>query len=92
MTRRCRNVAVVCVLAAVAALPASAAARTKVVYAGGPVKWANALQKHYGAGVNNFLINRVTINAGDTVDWNGASLSSGFHTVDIPARAALTCR
>lgn len=72
-------------IAATAALavPSLAAARTKTVYAGGPVKWANSLQR-YGGGVNNFLVNRITINVGDTVDWNGASLANGFHTVDIP--------
>ena len=62
-------------------LPSAAAAHTKTVYAGGPV----AYQKKLGvAGVDNFLIQRVTINVGDTVVWNGKSLSGGFHTVDIP--------
>lgn len=73
-----------CLLAAVFALPAAAAAKSRVVYAGGPVAWSNSLQKHYGASVDNFLINRVAINVGDTVVWNGASLAGGFHTVDIP--------
>lgn len=49
------------------------------------MKWAGQLAHRTGAGVNNFLIDRVTINAGDTVVWNGASLAHGFHTVDIPA-------
>jgi plastocyanin len=72
--------------AAVFCLAASAAsARTKVVYAGGPVAWQNSLGRSTGAGVDNYLIDRVTINAGDTVIWNGKSLSNGFHTVDIPA-------
>ena len=77
---------VVVVLLAISSLvsAASANARTKVVYAGGPAKWAASLGKQTGAGVNNFLINRITINVGDTVDWNGASLAGGFHTVDIP--------
>ena len=77
---------VLALLAVIAALavPSVAAARTKTVYAGGPVRWANSLQR-YGAGINNFLVNRVTINVGDTVAWNGASLASGFHTVDMPA-------
>jgi plastocyanin len=65
------------------AMPSLAVARSKVVYAGGPVKWSHSLGR-YGAGVNNFLIHRVTINVGDTVVWNGASLANGFHTVDIP--------
>ncbi len=86
MDRRIRGAVAACALAAVSAVPAAAAARTKTVFAGGPATWAASLQKHYGAGVDNFLINRVTINAGDTVDWSGASLAGGFHTVDIPAK------
>jgi plastocyanin len=66
-------------------LPAAANAQTKVVYAGGPGGFASKLQKKYGAGVNNFLINKVTIHAGDTVSWDGKSLAGGFHSIDIPA-------
>lgn len=84
MVRRRAKLAVLLSIAGVLALAASAGARTKVVYAGGPAKWQGSLIRHSGAGVDNFLINRITINVGDTVDWNGASLSSGFHTVDIP--------
>lgn len=79
--RRTALLAVGCVTLA---LPAVAAARTKVVYAGGPAKFGQMLEQRYGAGVNNFLINRVTIHVGDSVAWNGASLAHGFHTVDIP--------
>ena len=86
MDRKVRGAVAACALAAVCAVPAAAAAKTKTVYAGGPTKWAASLQKHYGAGVNNFLINKVTISAGDTVAWNGASLAGGFHSVDIPAK------
>jgi plastocyanin len=82
MRRGAGFVGLLCATIAVA-LPSTAAARTKVVYAGGPVSYQKALGR-YGAGVDNFLINRITINVGDTVDWNGASLASGFHTVDIP--------
>jgi plastocyanin len=71
------------VIAAVVALAPAASARTKVVYAGGPAKFNKALGKS-GAGLDNFLVNRITIHVGDTVEWNGASLSAGFHTVDIP--------
>jgi plastocyanin len=71
------------VIAAVVVFAPAASAHTKVVYAGGPAKFAKALGKR-GAGVDNFLINRITIHVGDTVEWNGASLSNGFHTVDIP--------
>lgn len=75
---------VVGMLVAVAVAFAPAAnAQTKVVYAGGPAKFNRALQKH-GAGLDNFLVNRITIHVGDTVEWNGVSLASGFHTVDIP--------
>jgi plastocyanin len=83
MTRRGVWAAIVVVGAI--ALPSAASAATKVVYAGGPVKWATALQRSTGAGVDNFLINRVTINVGDSVTWSGAALTNGFHTVDIPA-------
>jgi plastocyanin len=79
--------AIACAAIAVAILPAAAAAKTKTVYAGGPGKFAASLQKNYGAGVNNFLINRVTINVGDTVVWNGKSLAGGFHTVDFPGKS-----
>ena len=80
-----RRAMAVAIIGVFGVLPATAAAHSKTVYAGGPVKWANALSHKTGGGVDNFLINRVTINAGGTVVWNGASLSNGFHTVDIPA-------
>ncbi len=73
-----------CVAGAVVAIPSTAAAATKVVFAGGPAKYQAALGKAYGAGVNNYLINRVTVNVGDTVVWDGKSLASGFHDVDFP--------
>jgi plastocyanin len=79
--------AIACAAIGLAILPAAAAAKTRTVYAGGPGKFAASLQKKYGAGVNNFLINRVTINVGDTVVWNGKSLANGFHTVDFPGKA-----
>ena len=66
------------------ALPAVASASTKTVYPGGPVKFQNSIGKSFGAGVDNFLINRVTINVGDTVVWNGKAIGSGFHTIDFP--------
>jgi plastocyanin len=73
-------------VASVAALTcaSAASAHTVTVYAGGAGKWAQSLQHKYGAGIDSFLINKVVINAGDTVEWNGASLAGGFHTVDIP--------
>ena len=36
--------------------------------------------------VDNFLINRVTINVGDTVVWNGKALANGFHSVNFPKK------
>jgi plastocyanin len=76
-----------CVAAlATLAVPATAGAATKTVYAGGPVGFQNQLAKKFGGGVDNFLINRVTIHAGDTVVWNGKALANGFHTVDFPAK------
>ena len=81
-----RRIGVFVVACAVLALPAVSAARTKTVYAGGPAPFQNSMLKKYGAGVDNFLVNTVTINAGDTVVWNGKSRFGGFHTVDIPAK------
>ncbi len=85
MRRRLWSSAAFCLVCSVLALPAAAAAQTKVVFAGGPGGFANSLQKKYGGGVNDFLIRRVTIHTGDSVLWDGKSLAGGFHTVDIPA-------
>jgi plastocyanin len=86
MTRRSGVIAVVCAVSAAIALPATAGARTKIVYAGGPAGFQNTMQHKYGAGVNNFLLNKVTINQGDTVLWDGKSRAGGFHTIDLPAK------
>ena len=64
---------------AAVALPASASAALKTVYAGPPPSARPALQQ-YGADVNNFFRHRVTIHEGDTVEWS----VQGFHTIDIP--------
>ena len=80
-------IAVACAAAALL-LPAAAGARTKTVYPGGPVAYQTALQHRYGAGVNNFLRNTVTINAGDTVVWDGPSRANGFHTIDLPGKSS----
>jgi plastocyanin len=66
-------------------LPAVASAKVKVVYAGGPDAFQQELGKKYFGEVANFMLQRITINAGDSVVWNGKSLQDGFHTVDIPA-------
>jgi plastocyanin len=81
MQRRFGAFVVVC---AWLAIPATAAAASKTVYAGGPAKFQGTLQKKYGAGVDGFTINKVTINVGDTIVWNGKALAGGFHTVDFP--------
>lgn len=86
MQRRFWGTAMACAIGAAIALPAAASAASKTVYAGGPGAFGHKLQVKYGAGVNGFLLKKVTINAGDTIDWNGAALGSGFHTVDIPAK------
>jgi plastocyanin len=64
---------------AAVALPASASAALKTVYAGPPPSAQPALQQ-YGADVNNFFRHRVTIHEGDTVEWS----VQGVHTIDIP--------
>ena len=81
-----RRTGVTVFVCAFLAIPAIAEAATKTVYAGGPAAWQSQIGKKYGAGVDNFLINKVTINAGDTVVWNGKAIASGFHTVDFPAK------
>ncbi len=75
-----------CALALIA-LPASASALTKTVYAGGPPTVGKAfprsLRKQLKAdqpGINAFMQGKVTINAGDSVKF----LLNGFHTIDLP--------
>ena len=72
--------------AVVAACPPAAGAKTVTVYPGGTATFQRNLAKKTGGGVDNFLINRVTINVGDTVMWNGKARSAGFHTIDLPAK------
>jgi plastocyanin len=86
MQRRFWGLVLACVGVAVLGSPAVAGARTKIVYAGGSSAFAAKLQNKYGGGANAFLLHKITINAGDTVDWNGQRLANGFHTVDIPAQ------
>lgn len=85
MRRREGVIAVACAAVALL-LPATAGARTKIVYPSGPIAYQNTLQHKYGAGVNNFLLNKVTINVGDTVAWDGAARANGFHTIDLPGK------
>lgn len=80
-----RSIVVIVAACVCMALPAVASASTKTVYPGGPVKFQGAIQKLSG-GVDSFMINRVTINVGDTVVWNGKARGGGFHTVDFPKK------
>ena len=80
MHRRFGGIAVVC---ASLAIPATAAAATKTVYSGGPVKFQGTLQKKYGAGADGFTVQKVTVNVGDTVVWDGKSRFGGFHTIEV---------
>jgi plastocyanin len=78
-------------------LPASAAALTKTVHAGGPrtqeQKLAlrllgargKAILHTYSPAVLTFVQTTVTIHTGDKVRWSG--LANGFHTVDLPGRS-----
>lgn len=79
------------VLAALAVsltLPAIAAARTKIVYAGPPPSinkiaaklLPKAFQATYNPDISSFFGRRTTINVGDTVSFR----IRGFHDVDLP--------
>ncbi len=85
MRRSIGALAFACV-AIVGAWPGTAGAKTVTVYPGGPAAFQHRLATKTGGGVDNFLINRVTINVGETVVWNGKARSAGFHTVDFPAK------
>jgi len=74
-----------CAASILAVLPAASAARTQIVWAGGPPRFQSTLQHNYSAEANDFFPRSVTINAGDTISWQGMSIN--FHTIDIPARA-----
>ncbi len=90
-------VTVIALAAAMFALPSSASALTKIVYAGAPKaqirplakrllgKGAKTFLKTYAPAILAFSIPRVTINQGDSVMWVG--LSSGGHTVDLPGKS-----
>jgi plastocyanin len=79
MSRRTGVRVALCVAGVTAALPATAGAITKTVYAGEPPA-ASKVLAHYGASVNAFFLNRVTIHREDSVKF----LSNGFHTIDLP--------
>ena len=88
-----RSAAVVLGVSALLALPVSASAATKIVYAGPPPQAkqlagaiigpkAKTFVKANHPEIDSFFSTRVTVNAGDTVSF----LIGGFHTVDIPAK------
>jgi plastocyanin len=82
-------VAMTAVACAVAALPAVAQAKTKVVTLGVPKKDRGTFEKTINnpktdfVDVNDFFPHGVTIHAGDSVKFVQAG---NFHTVDIPAK------
>jgi plastocyanin len=90
MQSKSRALAVVATALGALAIPAVATAHTKVVFAGQPPLTgkiaAKIVPKGFGArfnpDFNAFLLNRVTINAGDTVSFR----IEGFHTIDLPAK------
>jgi len=83
--------ATACVVVSAVALPAAAAARTKTVTAAPPALAKPLAGKllgksfvgTYNPDVNAFFLQRVTINAGDTVKF----VQNGFHTIDLPGRS-----
>jgi plastocyanin len=96
MHRRAGFSAIAFLAAASVALPSTASALTKTVYAGGSPalkqlagkllgKGAKAFKNKYSPGFAAFSIQTVTINQGDAVKWVG--LSAQFHTVDLPGKS-----
>ena len=75
-----------CALTAVFALPATASARTHLVWAGGTPSFQNALFTKNFSEANDFFPHSVTIAQGDTVEWQGMSI--GFHSVDLAAKGS----
>ena len=74
------------VACATLALPALAAANSKTVLSGGPLKFQNQIGKQFSTGVDAFMIPKVTINVGDTVVWDGKTRQNGFHSIDFPKK------
>jgi len=73
-----------CAVIASGGLPASAGARTHLVWAGGTQSFKKALRARFKAEVNDFFPHRVTVRQGDTVQWRG--MWSGFYSVDFPGK------
>ena len=86
-----RSIGAIFATCAVLALPASAAANTKTVFAGPPPTTQKLAGKvlgksfvqTYNPDVNDFFLHRVTINAGDSVSF----IQAGFHTIDLPGKS-----
>ena len=74
-----------CAASILAVLPAASAARTQIVWAGGPPKFQSTLQHDYSAEANDFFPRSVTIHVGDTISWEGMAI--GFHTIDLPGQS-----
>jgi plastocyanin len=86
-----RSIGAIVATCAVLALPATAAASTKTVFAGPPPTTQKLAGKvlgksfvqTYNPDVNDFFLHRVTINAGDSVSF----IQAGFHTIDLPGKS-----
>jgi plastocyanin len=65
-------------------LPAAASARTHLVWAGGTPSFQKTMQNKLSAEANDFFPHSVTVNQGDTVEWQGMSI--GFHSIDVPKK------
>jgi plastocyanin len=81
MKRKIAVSVVGCAAVAAVALPATAVARTQLVWAGGTPNFQKSLFKH-AAEANDFFPHTVTIAQGDTIEWQGMSI--GFHSIDLP--------
>lgn len=71
-------------IGALVAFPVAAGARTQTVWAGGPVKFQKTMTRVYSAEANDFFPHTVSINVGDSISWQGMSIS--FHSIDIPTK------
>lgn len=79
-------VGVLCAMIAAGAVPASAGARTHLVWAGGTPSFQKSLRTRLHAEANDFFPHRVTIHQGDTIQWKGMAI--GFHSIDFPQTGA----
>ena len=73
-----------CAATLLAAVPAAASARTHLVWAGGTPGFQKALANSYGGEALDFFPHSVTVNQGDTIEWQGMSI--GFHSIDVPKK------